>query len=203
MAKRNTFEDLLHTDFRWPQDGDVPFIASEDWTQNATLAQENFTRFVLMTEGYKKAADLMVTQSVANSDDRNYLVFPIIFNYRHFIELSLKYMLSVYGPTVGVTANWNTHNLSDLWLDFSKVLDGYGTSDPDLADSVVEVVVAEFSKIDPRSFSLRYPVDTKGKPIPLGHEFLNLESLRDVMLAVGNYFTGCDGYLDNLQGAGP
>lgn len=199
MAKRKTFEELLNADFRWPQDGDNPFTVSKDWFQNATLAQNEFTRLSLMMEGYKKAADLMVEQSVASRADRDYLVFPIIFNYRQYIELSLKYLLYAYGASVDVDPNWKTHDLSLLWSEFAILLERYETSDPDNADAVVEYVVAQFSKIDPQSFSYRYPVDTKGKPIPLEHELLNLESLHDVMQGVGSYFTGCDGYLDSLN----
>ncbi|MBO9501648.1 hypothetical protein [Brevundimonas sp. A19_0] len=64
-------------------------------------------------------------------------------------------------------------------------------------------IVAEFAKVDPGSFSYRYPVDTKGKLIELAHDRLDLGALADVMNAVDGYFSGCDGYLDHLQSAGP
>ena len=136
------------------------------------------------------------------SFDRDALVYPIIFNYRQFIELELKYLIATYGLTVGVEANWKSHKLEDLWKAFTDVLDRYGSEDPQGTDPVVARIVAEFAKVDPRSFSYRYPVDTQGNPIPIAHEELDLAVLADVMKALEGYFSGCDGYLDHLQSAG-
>lgn len=203
MAKRMAFEEALKTNFRWPQKGDIPFQKSDDGYKNALLTKNVTIRTVVMMAGYKKAADLMVKQSMKDQNDRDFLVFPVLFNYRQFIELSLKYLLSNYGLKVGIDPIWNTHDFSRLWPAFSEMLKRYGTSDPDEADPVVAEIIAEFSKIDPQSFSNRYPVDTKGQPIPLSHDFLDLEVLADVMTATENYFTGTDGYLDSLKNAGP
>jgi len=62
---------------------------------------------------------------------------------------------------------------------------------------------SEFAKIDPDSFSHRYPVDKKGKVLELTQEEVDLEVLRDVMNGVEGFFTGADGYLDNLRSASP
>ena len=201
LWRKKIFEELIHSDFRWPRNGDAPFTASEDNNKNAALAQDNHTRFVLMIDGYKKASDLMVEQSITARSDRDYLVFPILFNYRQYIELSLKFMLNTYGASVNIAPNWRTHDLSFLWSEFATLLERYGSPDPDDADDVIESIVAQFSKIDPRSFSHRYPVDTNGHQIPLAHEFLDLKALYDVMQGVDNYFNGCDGYLDGLESA--
>ena len=42
-----------------------------------------------------------------------------------------------------------------------------------------------------------------GRPIALALEHVDLVVLADVMNAVDGYFTGCDGYLDALESAGP
>ena len=151
-----------------------------------------------MTEGYKRAADLMIDRA-SDRNERDYLVCPIIFNYRQFIELSLKYLIATYGRKVGVDPIWNDHDLTNLWSAHELILEKYGTTDPDEADPVVAEIVAEFAKIDPRSYSHRYPVDTKGAAIPLAYTDLHLPTLRDVMQGVGGYFNGCDGYLADLQ----
>jgi hypothetical protein len=199
----NTFDSILNREFRWPKAGDKPFTQSPHWQDNAYIDQHSHGRLIMMMTGYKKAADLMVERAVQARSDRDALVFPIIFNYRQFIELALKYLIATYGHTVGIDANWKSHDLSVLWKTFMKVLDGYGCDDPDQTDSVVAEIVAEFAKVDPSSFSYRYPVDTKGNPIPLMHEQLDLAALAIVMKALEGYFSGCDGYLDSLQSAGP
>lgn len=202
MAKKKAFEETLSMDFRWPQKGEQPFRPSENASNNAFLAPDVHSRLSLMTDGYLKAANLAVDSALSEGHSRDFLVFPIIFNYRQFLELSLKSMLFIYGSQVGIEPNWKTHDLIVLWSDFSLLLKRYGTPDPDEADPVVAQIIAEFSKIDPLSFSYRYPVDTKGNPIPLAHELLDLGTLRDVMEGVGNYFTGCDGFLDSLEREG-
>lgn len=203
MAKRKTFEDILNTEFRWPRQDDKPFVVADDPFDNTNIAENDFTRLVFMMDGYKKAGDLMVEAAADDIRSRNILVFPIIFNYRQFLELSLKYQLATYGPIVSIEPNWNTHDLAKLWALFLEMLERYGTDDPDEVDPVVGEIVLEFAKIDPGSYSYRYPVDRNGHPIPVAYRDLHLPTLADVMTGVAGYFTGCDGYLDNLASAGP
>lgn len=201
--KRRTFEEIIQEEFRWPAAGDMPFVEAADHLENANIAGGAHTRLVLMMDGYKKGADIMIAHTLEHEVDRDFLVCPIIFNYRQFLELSLKYMLATYGRHVGVKPNWNSHRLEVLWADYAKMLREFGTEDPDDADPIVEEVIAQFAKIDPGSYSHRYPVDQMGQPLPLALTDLHLPTLKDVMQAVANYFTGCDGFLDNLAGAGP
>lgn len=203
MAKRKTYEEILDTDFRWPTAGDQAFVAADDPFDNANIVEDGFTRLVLMMDGYKQAGDLMVEKAADDRAERYALVFPIIFNYRQFLELSLKYQLATYGPRVDIKPNWKSHDLAVLWSEFLAMLERYGTADPDEADPVVENIILEFAKIDPGSYSYRYPVDRRGDAIPAAISDLHLPTLADVMNAVEGYFTGCDGYLDNLLGASP
>lgn len=195
MAKRLTFEELLGTGFRWPQPGDDPFELSDEDQQYAVIADHDFSRFVLMMDGYRQSADALVEQAIENCGDADILVYPIIFLYRHALELNLKYIINFYGPQVGVRPIWNTHEFERLWPAFLEVLEGFGTDDPDRADQVVGGVIAKFGNVDPRSFSYRYPRDRKGKPIPLAQGRLDLHRLKDVMDGVFGYFDGTDGYL--------
>lgn len=197
------FEALLRPGFRWPTRGDQAFTTSERWQDNSYIDRYGHGRLVVMMTGYKMAADLIVSHVAHARNDGDFLVFPVIFNYRQFVELSLKYLIATYGYTVGIDAQWNTHDLGVLWSTFVRVLDGYGCNDAEDTDTVVGNIIAEFAKVDPRSFSYRYPVDTKGKLVDLAHEEVDLHQLADVMKGLEGYFSGCDGYLDSLQSAGP
>lgn len=203
MAESSQFQDILRQDLRWPTPDDKPFVEPARWEDIASIVEDEFSRMVGMMIGYKSAADLMVERATADNWHRNTLVYPIIFNYRHFIELSLKYLIYSYGHTVGVDSIWNSHDLDKIWKRFRDVIVGYGGNDSDASSPDVERIIAEFAKVDPGSFSHRYPVDTKGDPIPVEHDNLDLAVLADVMQAVENYFSACDGYLQNLQQAGP
>lgn len=199
MSKRHVFEEMLNSEFRWPTKGDQPFVEASEPIDNAMIAENDFTRLVHMIDGYKFAADLAVAHCNEYGSERDILVYPIVFNYRQFIELSLKYQIATYGKLANIGPVWNTHKLDDLWDHFQKILDAYGTSDPDEADSTVSYVIAEFSKIDPKSDAYRYPVDRNGAPLPMAFAATHLENLSDVMNAVAGYFTGCDGYLSSRE----
>lgn len=201
MGKRKSFEEILNTEFRWPKQGDKPFVAAGDPFGNANIAGDRFTRLVLMMDGYKRAADLLVAASADDRSMRGMLVFPIIFNYRQFLELALKYQIATYGPTVGIEPIWNTHFLEKLWGRFLEMLERYGTEDPDEADPAVGEIILEFAKIDPDSYSYRYTVDRQGNPISVAYSDLHLPTLADDMEGVAGYFTGCDGFLSHLRDA--
>lgn len=196
----DNFTDILNREFRWPKQGDRAFTKSDVWQRNAQVTKGVHSRLIIMMTGYKSGADLLVEKSQRSGYDRDTLVYPIIFMYRQFIELELKYLISTYGPRVGVSANWRSHDIAFLWSEFIKVLDGYGVKDPDNTDAAVCAIIAEFAKVDSGSYSYRYPVDVHGKEIPVGVEVLDLTALKDVMDGVHGYFTGCDGYLDHLEG---
>ncbi len=197
MAKRKSFEDILNSEFRWPVRGDMPFVVAADPLDNANIAVNEFSRLVLMMEGYKRAADLMVEEAEKDRRIRDFLVFPIIFNYRQFLELSLKYHIATYGRNVGIEANWKSHDLGELWATFINMIELYGTTDPDEADPTVGEIVMQFAKIDPGSYSYRYPVDRKGELIPVEYNDLHLPTLKDVISGVAGYFRSTDGYLSN------
>ena len=194
---------ILRQPFRWPKAGDKLFAPAAEWHGNAVIAHHPDSRLVLMMTGYKKAGDVLVREAMDDRAVRDVLVFPIIFNYRQFIELSLKYILSAYGPSVGIAAIWDSHSLAKLWAEVLKVFEGYGARDGDGTEQAVGELIAEFDKVDPRSFAYRYPVDTRGHPTDIAFEQVDLSALADVIGGLDGFFTGCDGYLDRMRSAGP
>ena len=198
MGKRLTFEEIVGTGFRWPMPGDDPFEIPDGSLKHARMANDDLTRFALMSEGYRRSADVLVHRILSNWREGDTLIYPILFLYRHALELHLKYIINNYGHHVGVDQVWNTHKFTDLWPMFLKVLDRFGTDDPDEADQHVGAVIAQFSNLDPGSFSHRYPRDNRGDPIPLVSDEMHLETLKDVMDGVFGYFKGTDGFLSDL-----
>lgn len=196
------FESLLKTDFRWPTLGDSALIASPDSASSVAVAQYPFQRMVFMTDGYKEAADILVAKAMEDRPRSYLLLYPILFCYRHFLELSLKYVITTYGRRAGVRPNFKDHDLDLLWPTFRQVVAYYGEGDR-AALTAVEAVVAEFAKIDPRSFTFRYPTSREGDAIVINQDSVDLAQLRETMDGVAHYFNGMDGYLQNLSGAVP
>ncbi|MGI4850677.1 MAG: hypothetical protein ACRYGR_01885 [Janthinobacterium lividum] len=145
-----------------------------------------------MASGYKLSADIAVEQANTGPRERAVLVYPIIFAYRHYIELALKAGIATFGRYAGVKSDWKNHRLESLWIKFAAIQKEITGIEPDEADAVVEGVVLEFAKVDPDSFAYRYPCDKNGKLLPVEHSELNLAGLKAVMDRVENYFGGCE-----------
>jgi hypothetical protein len=208
MRKRpDSVLDLLDKEFKWPQEGESLFVEEEDWWRNTDIAPNVLSRLVFMWDGYKKAADVLVEHCVNNNYliDRREMIYPIIYCYRHSVELALKWFILRYGRYANVRPK-PCHSLKMLWQSYRKIAE---TIDPehdhdDLeALNSVERIVYEMNKVDPTSSAFRYAIDNKGKLILLPFEVISLENLAEVMDGVHNYFNGADGYLDNLVSAGP
>ena len=197
-----SLSDLGGFEIHWPKLGDKLIKPAEHWSGDTAVATDSRTRFVLMVDGYRKAADCVVENALANQYDRNFLVYPIIFNYRHFLELSLKYIISTYGQSAGIGPLWKTHNLENLRQAFRETLRGFGVDLKTDEHKAVNRIIVEYAKVDPGSFAFRYPINTSGDPIELDFEHVDLANLKSVMAGLATYFDGCDGYLDSLISAG-
>ena len=190
--------------FRWPTIGDQAFkIEFRSW-ENADIEMCATRRMYLMISGYKLIADQAVDQIVASRDPyaRDTMVYPIFFNYRHFIEISLKAFIDEFAEEANVPVGKKNHQLMPLWQTYCSIIDVIIGSNRDKdADASVNSVISEFDKFDPNSFAMRYPADVKGKQIVLPHIAFNLIGLKDVMAGVENFFNGSLSYVSELVAA--
>lgn len=72
-------------DLRYPQKGDVFFEAAEDWYYNGCINLRYFN-WDWYASGYKYAGDVLVQHVMDTRDHRDTLVFPIVFNYRQYLD---------------------------------------------------------------------------------------------------------------------
>lgn len=197
MTERSkSFESLLETAFEWPKQGDRLFAESDRWWQNASVGGEACGKGAVIEHGYKRAGDILVEHALAQSSDMNFLIYPIVFCYRHYLELAMKWVLSIYGRHAGISGNTQSHKLEELWPKCRKVLEHFDPVDKDGALNAVEGCIAEFAKVDPGSYHFRYPTDRDGGEILLKVNAVDLANLRKTMDAIDNFFTGADGYMD-------
>ena len=79
-------------------------------------------------EGYKTAADELVEQALGakNVGRLDTFIFPILFLYRHFIELELKWIFLVYSdgdsPVKKSVLDKVKHNLMKIWKETKPIL---------------------------------------------------------------------------------
>jgi hypothetical protein len=132
---------------------------------------------------YHEAAQHLV-EHMASTHYRDPDACPIVFLYRHAIELYLKEIIH-WGNnllklnrkvTVAQKNIYTEHRLRILLksikpiLRFRNLLDNWG--DPHFNSfRDVEKIIRELEEFDPGGSSFRYPVDTSGKNATLPHHF--------------------------------
>jgi hypothetical protein len=140
------------------------FASDEDWHCNARLnwSDDALELYVL---GYKEAADSLVAQVIQTGRHQDSLVFPICFLYRQYIELRLKEVIRSGRQLLDEPGAFPQHHkIQHLWDCALAILKKVFAEDPEPPDflSIASHVVAEFSKLDPDSFTFRYPLDKQG-----------------------------------------
>lgn len=161
-----------------------PFQAHPDWHHNACIS--NYAQFWEIGSHYMRAADALVQDAIEDSSLLDVYVSPLIFLYRHAVELFLKDLLwqSHYlacGKKGFITDNcFQTHDLLKLWQQLKgncqKVL---GADFPLIPDDVklLEDLFAQIQMHDPRSDAFRFPFDVKGARSHASLNHVNIHSL--------------------------
>jgi len=161
----------------------------EDWQANACL---NWTHdsLGLYIDGYREAADKLVHDVVESSTNQDILVYPISFLYRQYIELQLKHIIRESRIFLEEGSSFPEHHkIRDLWStanalmikiikEHDKTIKEYITNS-DIEQ--IQKIITEFVKVDPDSFSFRYPKDKKGNNNLDGIQHINLRKLHDQM----------------------
>jgi hypothetical protein len=186
----------------WPRVGDRLFVQN-CWRLDAAIATFRGERLYRMKKAFKNAADLLIVYTEENAHERDNLVWPIVFCYRQYIELSLKDVIAEYGPqmenTRAIQPNWNTHSLKELWTSYKQITTF--TLSKATADDIPEIVsieacIHELDGIDSGSYTFRYPTDKKGKQINIPFSSIDLYHLRDVMEGIYCFFDANESALE-------
>jgi hypothetical protein len=175
--------DIESEEYPWPRKGDDPFaFRTSDPNLIACL---NFTfdePWGGYAEGFKRLADLGVSHCEQTGRDQDFLIYPILFGYRHYVELSLKEIIRAARRLLdeigGVPEN---HNLTDLWNTAEPLLKRIEPKGHATLRHVRECI-ARFTELDPTSEAGRYPVRRGGElSLPEDLRQLDLGQLRDVV----------------------
>ena len=150
--------------------------------------------------GYRKAADLAVDHVVATDWDQDYLVFPVVFNYRQYLELRTKELLVGATRLLGRAAPdekmLGGHLLLAVWNALAPLLHEVFGPDPQIA--LIGARLAEFEALDPKSMNFRYATDKKGGlSLPSDLRWLSLTNIRSTIEKMANSLDGWDMGLDH------
>lgn len=154
------------------------FRESEDYTNNADvisgLQYDNmWDKYAI---SYRLAAETIVSRIAHDNSNIDYLVYPLIYLYRHYFELRIKEILFTsqdYLETkIDIPLN---HNLLITWekckLKIKEIR-------PEVTNSQlqeIETILKDFNKYDQTSMSFRYPIDKKSEPTLNSLNYINIK----------------------------
>ena len=185
------------------KDAQSTLLASDsDWHNNACL---NYMRDhgTAYTEGYRKAADILIRHIDESGRDQDFLVYPVLFLYRHHIELLIKQIIELALPLAEEPEKYphrkDDHNLNTLWPLAQKLVlkvdDRYKPSD----FRIVKEVVKELHDTDHRATDFRYARRNDGTRSLDGIRYVNTRLFGEKMGAASDCLDGIDANLRYLQ----
>ncbi len=180
----------------FPQKGNKLFVTGDDWQNNALLHFVPDSRGLYIA-GYKYAGDRLAQTLIEDRSHQDALILPIVFLYRHYIELSLKYIISEGNALLDEGENEKaqkkeTHSLRKLWQECKTILDAIGIeygmyAERDIVEAV-DVIITELAEKDDRSDGFRYHFDLKNNVTLHGLDVVNVRNLKEIMARIALFF---------------
>lgn len=138
------------------QNSDCRYMALYGWQNN--IGGEDYIQYGYI-DGYKTAADYLVEYAAKNSQQDS-LIFPIMFNYRQYIELLLKYICRQAQSDTDYkkTIKDCKHSLSEIFnivLKFPDVQQNINKKNQNFVKDIIDF----FDNYDKGLFNFRFPLD--------------------------------------------
>lgn len=166
-----------------------------DWHNNACLnyMPDHSTAY---TEGYRRAADILIHHIHETGRDQDFLVYPIVFLYRHHIELLFKQIIESALLLTAEPGNYpykkDSHNLDTLWRFAKKrvmaVDERYKASE----FLIIDEVVSELHKADGSATDFRYARHKDGTRSLETLSYINTRRFGERMQAASDLLDGID-----------
>lgn len=91
------------------------------------------------------------------------IVYPVCFNFRHAIELYIKYLIADLGKAKRINATYRTdHSLRDNWTAAKKLIKRTKFRATPEQIAVIDTAVKNIMEVDPNGIIFRYPESIKG-----------------------------------------
>ena len=156
----------------------------------------------IYAEGYKRAGDIVVQWVIDNGDYQDFLVYPMAFLYRQYLELRLKHLILVGCTLLGKYPREKLrkkHDLLLLWREARPIIERIYPSGDNAELDMIGERLEELSKVDFGSYAFRYPEDKKGSRTLKGVRYINLKQLRDVVQGMSNIVDGAGIGMEELH----
>jgi hypothetical protein len=177
----------------------------EAWHLNAALMHGYGDRWWVYAIGYKRAADILVSEVDSRPRHQDMLVYPILFLYRHYLELTLKNLMRKCWMLFSEDSsdNLDSHDLRRYWQIEQGLIIRVSpeTSTEDLRP--IARLIDEFCKHDPVSFAFRYPVSKpnsktrRRSPTLASLRMINIGQVRGSVQRAANLLEGAIAFVDD------
>lgn len=136
---------------------------------NACVGENGWNDIYTYADGYLEATKELLRHAIQieSSGNVDILVYPIVYNARHGLELMLKATLLVAkdirtNVTIDLSKVYETHDLGILWLELKSKLGLIDKRFIAFIDQLDEHIF-DYSSIDPNGQIFRYPQDRETK----------------------------------------
>ncbi len=144
--------------------------------------------------GFRLAGRTLVQHVIDTDRHHDYLVFPIVFNYRQYLELQMKDLIQTGKALIDEPGGFEKiHDLDRLWWSCRRILVEVFGETPDGSLAVTDRIIAELAEIDGKSMAFRYPTDKQGeRSLPEDLTRIDLVGFAETIEAVANMLAAAD-----------
>jgi hypothetical protein len=139
--------------------------------------------------GFHASAVLLLEAALAAEDwrERDRLIWPALYSFRHYLELELKYLARDHTALISRRPA-PTHRLRSLWQPVRETFTTcFGDSATEPA-GVIEAAIKAYEAIDPAGDGLRYATTRAGDPSLPDDLYLDPQALLDLVHEVKDVF---------------
>jgi len=203
--------DATAEEFPWPSKNDRFFVKTEPKSASQPAGSPDFEALLGLTRpylcyvyrrGYYEAGQRLA-QGLYEDRDNWPLRYPMLYCFRHFVELSLKAVIEVYcqllekEPSIELDKE---HGVMKLWNEAQQLIEeavpNTGTSDD--TDRNVTRCLNELNQVDKNSQLFRYPTDRQGQSVEGRLPKIDLGQLLKTMENLCALFEGCEMQAEEL-----
>jgi hypothetical protein len=193
-----------------PRDTDILFADShEDWQLNACIEHwGDVDRAYII--GFRSAAFQLTNSMCQNPTDQDSVVYPILYLYRHHIEMQLKSIIRLAMEILGeevsnkLRKKLEQHDLQTLWKVIEPKLDPIckRAKLPQLPleeRQGINAYMQQLNDNDPKGVSFRYGRERDmSRTIGEGVVRINIRSFAVCMEKLSRYLDGLNGWLEDM-----
>jgi hypothetical protein len=160
----------------------------------------------LIADGFHSAALILARALRDGGPHPHLLVYPLVFSFRHYVELTLKHLVRLlrsfvsFGNEAKLDDALGRHGL-DALLKF--LIEGILSEDPSLKESeelaLLTTRIEELQDQDPGSFAFRYTQDKQGRRYIQANTAFDLDAFSEEMEQVASLLADVEAWTVDVK----